>query len=155
MSDYNCIVWRQQNFDCSNLKRILIARKRSLGQGNIFRSVCQEFCPQRGWYPSMPCRSHDRPAGGSALGGLLPGGACSGGVPGGDPLGRLLLRTVRILLECILVFVMILSSCRHFFTLKLWNRVIISQMWNFTSAAIQNVRDNPAFFLLFLHTSVK
>ena len=24
------------------------ARKRSLGQGNIFRSVCQEFCPQGG-----------------------------------------------------------------------------------------------------------
>ena len=60
-------------------------------------------------------------------GGLLPGGvpglgwsapreACSGGclvlggggcllqgVPGGDPPGRLLLRAVRILLECILV----------------------------------------------------
>ena len=34
------------------------------------------------------------------------GGACSGGqgwVPGGDPLGRLLLWAVRILLECILV----------------------------------------------------
>ena len=29
-----------------------------LGQGNIFRSVCQEFCSQvgGGWYPSMPCR---------------------------------------------------------------------------------------------------
>ena len=25
---------------------IFTARKRSLGQGNIFRSVCQEFCPQ-------------------------------------------------------------------------------------------------------------
>ena len=24
------------------------SRKRSLGQGNIFRSVCQEFCPQWG-----------------------------------------------------------------------------------------------------------
>ena len=31
-----------------------------LGQGNIFRSVCQEFCPQRGWYPSMPCRHPPR-----------------------------------------------------------------------------------------------
>ena len=30
-------------------------------------------------------------------------GASSGGVPGGDPPGRLLLRAVRILLECILV----------------------------------------------------
>ena len=35
---------------------LFTARKRSLGQGNIFRSVCQEFCPQGGWYPSMPCR---------------------------------------------------------------------------------------------------
>ena len=25
--------------------RLITARKRSLGQGNIFRSVCQEFCP--------------------------------------------------------------------------------------------------------------
>ena len=42
-------------------------------------------------------------SGGPGSGGLLPGGAWSGG-PGGDPLpGRLLLRAVRILLECILV----------------------------------------------------
>ena len=35
-------------------------------------------------------------------GGLVPGGAGPGGrVPGGDPPGRLLLRAVRILLECI------------------------------------------------------
>ena len=59
------------------LKMVITACKQSLGQGNIFRSVCQEFCPQgflsqlalqvvsqhalqqvsRGWwYPSMPCR---------------------------------------------------------------------------------------------------
>ena len=49
-------------------------------------------------------------SGGACSGGsLLLGGACSGGepapgrVPGGDPTGRLLLRAVRILLECILV----------------------------------------------------
>ena len=57
---------------------LITARKRSLGQGNIFRGMCQEFCP-RGvvvsqhalqvgskhalqvsggeWCPSMPCRS--------------------------------------------------------------------------------------------------
>ena len=34
---------------------------------------------------------------------LLRGGACSGGAPGGDPPRWLLLRVVRILLECILV----------------------------------------------------
>ena len=43
----------------------------------------------------MPCsRSPER-------GGSAPGGSW---VPGGDPPGRLLLRAVRILLECILVF---------------------------------------------------
>ena len=47
-------------------------------------------------------------SGGSAPGGLLQGvpaprGVCSGGVPGGDPPGQLLLRAVHILLECILV----------------------------------------------------
>ena len=32
------------------------ARKRSLGQGNIFRRVCQEFCPQWGgvWSRGVP-----------------------------------------------------------------------------------------------------
>ena len=76
------------------------------------------------WYPSMPCR------GCLLLGDLLPGrgcacsrGACSwgggwvcsGGVPapGGSCLEtppesrRLLLRTVRILLECILVLIFV------------------------------------------------
>ena len=34
---------------CIPLECFLVtARKRSLGQGNIFRSVCQEFCPQGG-----------------------------------------------------------------------------------------------------------
>ena len=32
------------------ISNIFTARKRSLGQGNIFRSVCQEFCSQRGEY---------------------------------------------------------------------------------------------------------
>ena len=43
--------------------------------------------------------------GGCFLWGVLPpwGGTSSQGGPGGDPLGRLLLRAVRILLECILV----------------------------------------------------
>ena len=53
----------------------------------------------------MPC---SRSPGGYLLpggGGLLlwGGGSAPGGVPGGDPLGRLLMRAVRILLECILV----------------------------------------------------
>ena len=48
---------------------IFTARKRSLGQGNIFISVCQEFCSYGGW-----------------VGCLLPGG---GGLVRGVPvLGR-------------------------------------------------------------------
>ena len=66
------------------------------------------------WYPSMPCsRGCAIPACLAAGGCLVPGGACSQGVPvlGVRSQGvwrpprsrRLLLRTVRILLECILV----------------------------------------------------
>ena len=43
------------------------------------------------------------PGGVVPVGLVLVGGAWSQGVPGGDPPGRLLLRAVRILLECILV----------------------------------------------------
>ena len=42
---------------------LFTARKRSLGQGNIFRSVCQEFCPygglpqcMLGYHPTPPTR---------------------------------------------------------------------------------------------------
>ena len=92
------------------VRPLITARKRSLGQGNIFIGVCREFCSQ--WGVSAP--------GGSAPGGvrgkvcswggvcskggcLVPGGAWSQGVPAGDAPGRLLLQAVRILLECILV----------------------------------------------------
>ena len=64
---------------------VITARKRSLGQGNIFTSVCQEFCSQGGacslggaW--SRGCLV----GGGLVLGGSGLGGAWSGGVPGGD-----------------------------------------------------------------------
>ena len=63
------------------------ALKRSLGQGNIFKSVRQEFC-SRGCVPGPG------------------GGVWSWGVPGpgtATPPGWLLLRAVHILLECILV----------------------------------------------------
>ena len=36
------------NSDVSLSPWIVTTRKRSLGQGNIFRSMCQEFCPQGG-----------------------------------------------------------------------------------------------------------
>ena len=56
------------------------ARKRSLGQGNIFTSVCQEFCSQGGAIPA--CIAGGIPAclaAGLQGGGLLRGGVCSGG----------------------------------------------------------------------------
>ena len=46
----------------------ITARKRSLGQGNIFRSVCQEFCSQR---------RVSAPGGCLLLGGAWSGGVCS------------------------------------------------------------------------------
>ena len=98
----------------------ITARKRSLGQGNIFIGMCQEFCSQGGclllggassWRGCVlwGCFLLE---GGASSGGVLPSGGClllwggasSRGVPAGDlPPGWLLLRAVRILLECILV----------------------------------------------------
>ena len=118
------------------------ARKRSLGQGNIFKSVCQEFCSWGGVVSQHALQVVSQHAlqqvcvlsqyalqqGRSAPGGCLvwgvcswggawsrgsaPGGICSqgGGVPGGDPPRQLLLHAVRILLECILVKNIFLSS---------------------------------------------
>ena len=56
---------------------IFIARKRSLGQDNIFRSMCQSFCSQGGWgvCSGGACSGEGLLSGGV----LLPGGACSGG----------------------------------------------------------------------------
>ena len=79
--------------------------KRSLGQGNIFSSVCQEFCP-RGvgvwwwypsmhcrWYPSMPCsRGGWYPSMPCRFPGPHPGGKLRGlarGAPGPHPRGKL------------------------------------------------------------------
>ena len=67
------------------------------------------------WYPSMPCsrgegmqqRGESAPGGGAWSRGVCSGRVCSGG--DGDPpeSRRLLLRTVCILLECILVSVLL------------------------------------------------
>ena len=101
------------------LMLLITARKRSLGQGNIFIDVCQEFCSQGRSVPGGVCSRGVSAPGGCLLpgvgdvysqgwgvsdpGGWGVGGVCSGGVvPGGHPQ-RILLRAVRILLECILV----------------------------------------------------
>ena len=63
-------------------KPLFTARKRSLGQGNIFIDVCQEFCSRGGfcsWGVSAP----------GGWGCLLPGGSALGG--GGCYWGCLLL----------------------------------------------------------------
>ena len=53
---------------------IITARKRSLGQGNVFRSVCQSFCPRRGGLPQGE--------------GIPPGGICIQGVCLRGPVSR-------------------------------------------------------------------
>ena len=95
--------------------------------------ACLAAGVQGEWYPSMPCRfpgPHPR----GKLRGIWsrptpkgPGGVCSGGgclhqgVParggGGDPPWQLLLRAVRILLECILV----LGNIHSKYSLKISN----------------------------------
>ena len=69
------------------IQAIFIAYKRSLGQGNIFTSMCHSFCQQGvggSWFPSMHHRSHDQ-------GDLYPGGlhpCIQGGLHPGRGLGR-------------------------------------------------------------------
>ena len=67
-----------------------------LRKGNVFTSVCQEFCPQEGGgvHPQTD----------------LPPGRHPPGKTPPAPSRRLLLRTLRILLECILVL-NVLMSC--------------------------------------------
>ena len=80
---------------------VLLPPATKLGQGNIFRSMCQEFCSQGGSpgpHPGWGC-----PGPGPKGGMCIP--ACT--EPDPPPSRRLLLRAVRILLECILVFIVI------------------------------------------------
>ena len=84
----------------------------------ICLQVC--VCPQGGvWSWGVPHpqvvpgpRGVSGPRGG-AWSRRVPGprGVWSWGVPGGDTPGRLLLRAVRILLECILVYIYVLHVC--------------------------------------------
>ena len=76
MGDYVFVFYRYRTVFQQITVEIFTARKRSLGQGNIFIGVCQEFCSRGGWYPSMHCRWYpsmpcSRPSGGSA-----PEGGC-------------------------------------------------------------------------------
>ena len=72
------------------LSQALLPPATKLRQGNVFTSVCQEFCPPGGLCPSMHHRSHDQ-------GGLCPGGLSLGfSVQGGLCMSR---RTPRPLTE--------------------------------------------------------
>ena len=76
----------------SNKPQFITARKRSLGQGNIFAPVCHSVHRGGGLVPGGP-------------GGVWSGGVWSRRGAWWRPPGRLLLRSVRILLECILVYI--------------------------------------------------
>ena len=65
-----------QELGAKGCKNILLPPATKLGQGNIFTSVCQEFC-SRG-VCSWGCLL---PGGCLVWGDLVPGGACSMGVP--------------------------------------------------------------------------
>ena len=80
---------------------IITVRKRSLGQGNIFRSVCQEFCPHGGstWAGTPP-----RP--GTIPGRGTPPEQCMLGDTGNK-------RAVPIILECIPVISIYVFSLLH------------------------------------------
>ena len=79
-----CIIYSFENLGGVSFFPIITARKRSLGQGNIFRSVCQSYCSQGG-----ACMAGDMYGGGSVHGeGACMGVCMHGGVHGGCVCGR-------------------------------------------------------------------
>ena len=132
MAPTRLVFWRttqfQENEHNPELKHCLFlvtTRKRSLGQGNMFTSVCLSTggVPAPGgclllggaWSWGMPgpgsAWSRERVPGPEGLvqEGAWSGGTCSWGGTWWRP-PRLLLRAVRILLECILVFFFLNST---------------------------------------------
>ena len=93
--------------------QFITARKRSLGQGNMFTGVCLStggcLVPVGGVWSRVGAWSRGACSGGCLHLGGVParGGSGPRGVSGGDPP---LLRTVRILLECILIYFCFPSS---------------------------------------------
>ena len=77
---------------------MITARKRSLGQGNIFSSVCQQICPRylSSWAGTPPSSRQVHPQAGTPPQPGTPQEQCMLGDTGNK-------RAVRILLECILV----------------------------------------------------
>ena len=82
------------NIQSQEIRTIITARKRSWGKVVFLQMSVILFTGEVPVPGGVPGRGG---------GGLLLGGSAPRGVPGGDPPGQLLLRAVRILLECILV----------------------------------------------------
>ena len=87
------------------INNIITARKRSLGQGNMFTGVCLSTggCLVPGGVPDPGGCLLREGVPGQGGGCLVQGGAGRGGAWWRPP-GRLQLRAIRILLECILVY---------------------------------------------------
>ena len=121
----------------SYLDPIYTARKRTLGQGNIFTSVCHSFCPQGGCFPAWDVAEWCLASG--SIGVYTPGQTpplCRhppGQIPPfgqTPPLHRAdtprltspqmatVSRAVRILLECILVILEVNKISRAKFTIN-------------------------------------
>ena len=80
------LVLKNRNSSETNFVSIFAARKRSLGQGNIFRSVCYSVHRER-WSASMRSASMEIYIGGGSARGV--GGFCiQEGLPPGDGLHR-------------------------------------------------------------------
>ena len=144
--------------------RIITARKRILGQGNMFTGVCLSTggCLVLGgawskggvWSQGGACsRGVSGGAwsrGGAWSGGVWSqGGACSGrsGLGGGAwwrPPGRLLLRAVRILLECILVF----QLCTHILPTLIFTAIFVKTVSS-SSTLLWRVFRYPDLFVPF------
>ena len=89
---------------------VITAIKRSLGQGNVFRSICQSFCQQGGLSLGICLQlgSTSREVCLQAV--LRPGGSASRWVGQTPPQSKR--QAVHIILECFLVTV-ILFTCRR------------------------------------------
>ena len=99
---------------------IFTARKRSLGQGNVFKLVCHSVHRDGGGFPACITGHMTRAVclqgvcieGGLYLGGLPPGGLGRTPPPHGILRDMINKRAVRILLECILVYQYVITDIR-------------------------------------------
>ena len=130
-------VYSFRSFDSKVFQGFIAARKRSLGQGNMFTDVClstgEGLVPAAGGAWSL-FQWGEVPG---------PGGCLVPGVGGcGDPPWRLLLWVVRILLECILVYIK--AKAKILFVLFfLFNvNIYLDSLWTYQKWRHFRLRDN-------------